>query len=115
MAITLAAQSNTISTTEFSLPANANYVAGSPQTDDCVLQPWIDFVNMVAGDSYRIKVYDKVTSGGTQRPVYEAVVTGAQAHHFVLPTLIVGEAWDCTVQRLSGADRVIGWSLRKVA
>jgi len=113
MAITLTNDSATIGTTEYSLPADANYSAGSPQTDDCILQVWIDFAAMTAAETYKVKVYEKV-NGGTQAIAYEATLVGVQSSLFVLPCLIVGEGWDVTVDKIAGTDRSIGWSIRKV-
>lgn len=113
MAITLTNDAATIGTTEYSLPADAAYAAGSPQTDDCLLQAWIDLAAMTAAETYRIRVYEKV-NGGTQAVAYEATLVGVQSSLFVLPSLIVGEGWDVTVDKLAGTDRSIAWSLRKV-
>jgi len=113
MAITLSGNSATIGTTEYSLP-NASTTL-TPQTDDCILQAIIDFNAMAAGDQYRLRVYEKAGSGASQRVVYEAVLTGAQNESVATPSIIVGDGWDITVKKLSGTDRSIVWSIRKVA
>lgn len=103
----------TISTTEYSLPSDSTTRVS--QTDDCVLQFFIDFANMVAGDQYRVRLYEKYAAAGTERLVEEWILTGVQSKPlFVSPSFIVGEGWDVTVLRLAGADRSILWSLRKV-
>lgn len=108
--------STTISTTEYSLPRNAAYDSGQPQTDDGVYQVFIDLGNLAAGDQFEIKVYEKVTSGGTQRLVDTWIPDGAQASPaFILPSLIFLHGWDITMKRISGSDRSISWSIRKVA
>lgn len=113
MAISFVNDSASISTTEYSLPADTTSGVPTAQTDDCVLQAWIDFGNMVAGDQYEVKVYEKV-NGGTARVVERATVTGAQTEPYITASLIVGDGWDVTVKRLAGSDRTIAWSLRKV-
>ena len=45
-------------------------------TTDGVFQVFLDTADMVAGDQLRIKIYEKITSGGTQREIYTAVLTG---------------------------------------
>ena len=112
MAITITSDSATIGATEYSLPADSTTLAA--QTDDCCLQVWIDFDAMAAGDEYRIRLYEKINAG-TARTVIDTRVTGDQSSPWVSPTLIVGEGWDVTVQKISGTDRSIPWSLRKVA
>ena len=113
MAIVFVNDSDTISTTEYSLPAKG--AGPTAQTDDCILQPFIDFGNMIAGDQYQVRLYEKYDGGGTQRLVDEWILTGVQSKPMLaIPTVIVGEGWDVTVKRLAGSDRIIYWSLRKV-
>lgn len=104
--------SASIGTTEYSCPNAATYSSGSPITTGYFLQAWFDLANMAAGDQYQIRVYDKITSGGTQRVIYEAVITGAQAATYVMPALAVKHAWDVTLKKLAGTDRTLYWSLR---
>lgn len=114
MALGITGNSATIGTTEYSIPAATTSGVPTSQTDDCVLQCWIDLGAMAAGDSFQVKVYEKV-NGGTQRTVYVATLVGAQTDAaFVLPSLFLGEGWDVTLKKIAGTDRSIGWSLRKV-
>jgi hypothetical protein len=115
VAITIVDDSASISTTEYSLPGDS--AGPTTQTDDCILQVWIDFANMIAGDEYQIRLYEKVNgTGATQRLAEQWSLVGAQAKPaFVMPTVIVAHGWDVTVKRIAGADRTIGWSIRKVA
>jgi hypothetical protein len=113
MAITFVNDSASISTTEYSLPGDA--AGPTAQTDDCVLQTFIDFGNMAAGDQYQVRLYEKYAGAGTQRLVDEWILTGAQSKPmFLIPSVILGEGWDVTVKRLAGTDRTIYWSLRKI-
>lgn len=111
MTITFVNNSATIGATEYSLPANSTTLAA--QTDDCVLQVWIDFDAMAAGDEYRIRLYEKINAG-TARKVIDTRVSGDQSTPWVSPSLIVGDGWDVTVQKIAGTDRSIPWSLRKL-
>lgn len=112
MAITLVSDSATIGSTEYSLAADSTTLAA--QTDDCILQVWIDFDAMAAGDEYRIRLYEKI-NGGTARTAIDTRVYGDQSTPWISPSLIVGDGWDVTVQKISGTDRSIPWSLRKVS
>jgi len=114
MAITYTNDSASISTTEYSLPGDG--AGPTAQTTDGVFQFWIDFANMVAGDQYRVRLYEKYDSGGTQRLVEEWILTGAQSKPLmVIPSMVLGEGWDVTVTKLAGTDRTIYWSIRKIA
>jgi hypothetical protein len=113
MAITFTNDSATISTTEYSLPSDST--SRVSQTNDGVYQFAIDFGAMVAGDQYRVRVYEKYASAGTERLVEEWILSGAQAKPlFLTPSFILGEGWDCTVLRTAGADCTIYWSIRRI-
>lgn len=116
MAITFTNDNATISTSEYSLPADTTSGVPTSQTDDGIYQFFIDFGAMAAGDQYQVRLYEKTDSGGTQRLVEEWILTGAQSKPmFVMPSFVLGEGWDVTVLRLAGSDRSIRWSIRKVA
>jgi len=115
MAITaLYENSAAISTTEYSLTNNSTSIA--TKTDDGIFQLFLNLTNMVAGDQYELKVYEKVTSAGSQIVIHKAVFTGAQSPvGFVLPALVLMHGWDITLDKLAGTDRTIFWSIRQVA
>lgn len=116
MAITEAfAGSATVTTTELSLPRNASYSSGSPQTTDGVYQVWLDVSDMVGGDELQIRVYEKVQASDTQRVAYEAFLFGPQSSLFVIPSLILMNGWDVTADCLAGTSIVVNWSIRQVA
>jgi len=105
--------SNSIGSTEFSLPNVSTTL--TPITTDGVYQVFIDTGNMALGDQYKIRIKEKVTSGGTQREIYAATLTGAMTDNWVSPSLILLHGWDVTVQKLAGTDRSFSWSIRQVA
>lgn len=79
-------------------------------------QCFVDVSAMANGDSFRFRAYEKVLSAGTQRTVFEAVLTDAQIDGaFVAPSLILLHGWDMTLTKLAGTDRSFDWSIRKVA
>jgi|SRR3990172_290918 len=113
MTISFVNDSATISTTEYSLPADTTTGVPTSQTDDCIFSAIIGFQNMIAGDQYEIKLYE--SDGTAQGLIGTWVITGAQSMpKFSLPSHILGAGWDLTVKRLTGSDRTISWSLRKV-
>lgn len=86
-----------------------------PDTDTTagVFQVFLDVSDMVAGDQLQVRIYEKVRSGDTQRVVYEAILTGAQAQPiWVSPSLVLMHGWDVTLDALSGTITV-HWSIRQ--
>lgn len=114
MAITEAfSGTETVSTTEWSLTTDTS--GPDAQTDDGVYQTFVDLNALANGDAYRLRVYEKVLSGSTQRVVYEATITDAQIDGiFATPSLILMHGWDITLLKTAGTDRSIDWSIRKV-
>lgn len=111
MAFTFTDNSATISTTEWFLASNS--ATATAQTTQCVLDVMLDLSAMVAGDSFRIRVYEKV-NGGSMKIIYDATPQGVQASPlWTLPRRIaLGNGWEVSVIKVSGTDRAIPWSLR---
>lgn len=85
-------------------------------TDDGVYQLFVDGGNMLKGDEYAIRIYEKVEgTGGTKKVVFKATLLGAQSEVWVSPTLILINGWDMTLQKIAGTDRAFDASIRKVA
>jgi len=103
--------SATISTAEYSLPANTTTGVPTSQTADGCYQVFIDLANLTATEAYELKVYEKITSGGTQRVIYSTVMIGANTP-MVLPAMILLHGWDVTLKKTAGTDRSIAWSIR---
>lgn len=105
----------TVSTTEYSLTNNSTSIAA--QTGAGVYSLFIDVANMVAGDQYEVKVYEKAAAGGTARATLLGVMTGAQPNPLNVVWGQLGIGWDFTLKRLAGAgaDRAFSWSVRKVS
>lgn len=108
--------SATISTTEYSLPNNTTYSAGSVKAVSGVFQVFIDLSSLAAGDQYDLRVKEKVQSAGTVRDIFVASYVGVQASpHTVLPSLLLMYGWDVTLKRIAGSDKTIAWSIRQVS
>jgi hypothetical protein len=115
MAITEAfTGTETVSTTEWSMTTDT--AGPDVETSDGIFQAFIDFNAVAAGDVFEFKCYEKVLSSSTQRLVYSARIAGAQSQpNWVSPTLVLMNGWDMTLIKISGTDRSIDWSIRKVA
>jgi hypothetical protein len=104
----------TISTTEYFLASNST--TKTSQTDDGVYQCFIELNNLVRGDKYVLKVYEKVRSASTDRVIFSATIANDQTDdNYVTPSLILLHGWEFSLIRTAGADRSIAWSIRKVA
>ena len=102
-----------IGTAEYSLVNNSTTLA--TDTTPGVFQVFIDLTAMQGGDEYIINIKDRTVSGGAQLVIYESTLEGTQTSPFVAPTLILFYGWDVTVQRITGVNRSISWSIRQVA
>ena len=106
--------SETVSTTEHSLTTDT--AGPDVETSDGVFQCFLDLSALAAGDVFVFKVYEKVIAASTQRLAYSVTFNGAQgAPNWVSPSLILLHGWDMTLDKISGTDRNIDWSIRKVA
>lgn len=104
----------TVSTTEWSLTTDTS--GPDVDTTDGVFQCFLDLNALAKGDVYQFRVYEKVTSGGTQRVVFECRFANAQtAPVWVSPSLILLHGWDMTLDKISGADAAITWSIRQLS
>lgn len=115
MAISEAFQASvSVSTTEYFLASAST--TKTDQTADGVYQCFLDLSALAAGDVFRIRCYERVSSGGTARVVLEENVAGPLGSpHYVTPSLILIHGWEFSLTRLAGSDRTIVWSIRKVA
>jgi hypothetical protein len=106
--------SETVGTTEHSLTTDT--AGPDADTTDGIYQIFIDLNAVAAGDVFEFKVYEKVLSSSTQRLVYSTRFSDVQsAPVWVLPSLVLLHGWDATLKKISGTDRAIDWSIRKVA
>lgn len=113
MALTAYDGSASISTTEYSLP-NASTTL-TLKTDQGMMQGWVDFVNLAAGDSYRLRFKRKIRSASSAAStIVDVTIAGPQAAPYVLPSFIVRHGWDVTLLKVTGTDRTIEWSIEVV-
>lgn len=104
---------STIGTTDWSVSSGATPASLTAQG---VYQVFLDLNNLAAGDQFQIALYEKAVAAGTQRLVETWYFTGAQAKPlWVSPSLILMYGWDIRLKKLTGTDRSITWSIRRVA
>ena len=118
MALTEPYSSNTlsVSTTELSLVSGTSSLQSV--TDDGVYQVFLDLNALAVGDSFTLRIKEKVHASATQRVAWAAIIShaqGADGAVFVSPSLMLLHGWDITIIRTAGSDRTIPYSIRKVA
>jgi hypothetical protein len=104
----------TVTNDEWDLPTDTTTLGAV--TVDGVYQCWLELNNIAKGDVFEFKVYEKVLSGSTQRAVYTVRFAQGQSEPvWVSPSLILLHGWTMTLNKISGTDRAISWSIRMVA
>ena len=105
----------TIGVTEWDLASNTSFVADVNATDG-VYQCILDMSALATTDEFVLRMYEKVVSAGSQRLVESWTFLGPQGSpHFTTPAVILLHGWAYTLQKVSGTDRSITWSIRSVA
>ena len=99
---------------EYSLTNASTTLAN--QTSPGVYQLFVDLSALASGDTYTLRVYEKVRSTSARRIVIEHVVVGAQATPvWAFPALTLLNGWDFSIIGTGSTTRSIDWSIRKVA
>jgi hypothetical protein len=103
----------TVGTTEYFLASDST--TATYQTTDGVYQLWLELNNLANGDEYQVRVYEKISSGGTARIAMEWTISHAQTQPlWVTPSLMLIHGWEFSLTKLAGTDRSIAWSIRSV-
>lgn len=106
----------TITNTETSLAVDGGSTTLQTITDAGIYTVMIDGVSTMAkGDEYLIRFYEKASSSGSKRVLYDPKMFGAQSQMWVFPNIILGIGWDITMQRISSTSRAFNWSIRRVS
>jgi hypothetical protein len=116
MAITYTDDSATVSTSEYSFPADTTSAVPTAQTTQGIFQFFVYVASMAAADQFRFRLYEKAGSSATQQLVEEWIISNAQSKPtFVTPSFILGSGWDFTALKVAGTDRTVYWSIRKIS
>lgn len=108
------------STTELSLISGTSSL--QTLTDHGIYYLYIDpqGSSFADGDEFRVKIYEKVLSGGTKRVVDSFIISHQFPSSSPLPPLfwttghMLRNGWDMTIQKVAGTDRTIKASVRRV-
>jgi len=105
--------SEAVSTTEWSMTTDTAGVAVN--TTVGVFQAFLDVNAVTAADAFEFRVYEKARAADTQRLVYYARIAGSQGTPvYSSPSMILGAGWDMTLDKVTGTDRTITWSIRGI-
>lgn len=96
-----------ISTSEYSIP-NGGTVLQSITTP-VLLTGLIDAEPVADGDVFRVRVKEKVVSGGTQRTILDFLICNDQQTSplYSFGPFLLLHGWDVTVIRVAGSDRTL--------
>lgn len=106
-----------VGTTEHSLATDTSYDTSDAQTNEGLVQPWLDLDDLIAADILQIRGYEKVRSGDTQRIFFEQCLAddlGTAGPLWTAPMVFLKHGWDWTADALAGTVTV-NWSLRRIA
>jgi hypothetical protein len=106
---------DTISTSEYFLASDSTSI--SKQTEVGLYQLFMDVNALAKGDDFRVNLWEEVRgASSTEQAVRLANLTGVRSHKvYATPTLELLNGWEFSMQRRTGADRSVPWSIRKVA
>lgn len=105
--------SATIGTTEHFLASNST--TATYQTTQGAYQLWLETNNLANDDVFIVRVYEKISSGGTARVAHLFYVANDTSQDLsVTPTLMLKHGWEFSLQKSGGTDRSIAWSIRSV-
>jgi hypothetical protein len=105
----------TVGTDEWDLPSDTTTLGA--QTDDGVYQVFLDLNALADGDTFRFAAYEQVLAASTQRRFFSQEISNAQGveDNWVSPSFLLLHGWTFSLVKVSGTDRAIDWSIRKVA
>lgn len=83
-------------------------------TTAATLQLHIDCVNMAADDEVLVKIYSKVLSGGTERPLWEFFLANDMDNIWVSPVIINVISARFTLTQRVGTARSFPWAVYQV-
>jgi hypothetical protein len=109
------ANTQAVGATEHDLPSDTTSLGAI--TDDGIYQCFLDLNALADGDVFEFRAYEKVQSSDTQRCFYLQQFSNAQGtqDNWVSPSFILLHGWTMSLKKITGTDRTITWSIRKVA
>lgn len=115
MAINLAYATGSISvsTTELGFINGTSTIATS--TDAGIYQAFIEIASIAYGDIFDVYLNEKTRSGDTQIKWMVGRLTVDNAAGWPSASFILGNGWDFSMKKISGTDRTVRYSVRRVS
>ena len=109
------AGTQSITNDEWDLPTDSTTI--TENAADGVYQVLLDLSLLVDGDVFRFKAYESVQAGDTKSVFYSQDFANAQGTEdiWISPSFILMHKWTFSLEKITGTDHVITWSIRKVA
>ena len=114
MSITTSEGQATISTTEWSIAFNAAAATSNNMSTPGVYQVFIDFSALTSAEYYEVIIYESAMAGTNGGTVLSTIIYQPSDPIWVSPALTLVNKWDMTITKVTGTDRSINWSIRKV-
>lgn len=108
--------SATITNTETSLAVDGGSTSLQTLTNKGQYSLHLDGVaNMAKGDEFRVRIYEKASTGATKRVFFDAIISDAQVQPYISPWFLLGIGWDMTLQRTAGSNRAFHWGIKQMS
>lgn len=104
-----------MSTVEKSLGVDGGSTTLQTLTDKGAYSLFLKSTAMAKGDEYRVKVYEKCSTGDTKARILSYTMADAQSEPTLIPNITLGLGWDMTIQRTGGSNRAFSWSIRRIS
>lgn len=111
MGINTGSTSPTVGTTPYGVMSQSTSI--TYQTTDAIVQLFIDINAIAAGDEFKVKGLEKI-DGTNARTFYEANIAPQTNKGWVSPMFIMTNGWEFTIEKVTGTDRSLPFSIRYV-
>lgn len=105
--------SSVVGAAEYSMPGDTTLGVPIGKSEVCQVQIWVNIPLLTSGDEYVVRVYEQVAFGDTAIVIAEYRIAHP-VKTLVTSGLILHNEWDITIQKVSGTDRTVYFSVRRV-
>ena len=104
----------TVGTTEYYLVSAST--TQTLQTTEGTVQVFVDTNAIAAGELFRLRLYEKTRTADTVRLVESWFIPGTQSKPmWVSPAFALSRGWEWSLTKITGTDRAIPYSVRRIA
>lgn len=107
--------SETITTAEYSILAGTTVGVPTAQTTEAIIEVVLDLSAQEAGDQVEVNYYEKPTATSLQKKIDTRTFTGAiWPPAILLEPVHLKNGYDITIRKITGTNRLVGSSARRV-